>query len=287
MRKYKTLEVWIREALADGDKDGGCTALSVVYKADGKTKEIHTVKLQGKTWEPKTLSELFQGKCETFAQDLGGIQRFELLAFYSNRNEPEATHPFTIIDGEMQAGGAARNVKEDATQSGLLAQLMRHLERKDDTTVALVQGFAATTLERERALIANEQSLRTEVNDAYALVRELIMMRKQDDHKMVMEQMRFQRETKDRELLFTKGPALINTIAEKEVFPQNTADTALIESIAESVKEEHLDMLEKMKILPAEIVGPLRIRFQQVAEKKALEDKKAAELPPAKGETLQ
>lgn len=288
IRKRVTIEKWIRDVLADTDKDGPCTGLGLIYKKpEGGTKELDAIKLSGKTWEAKNLAERIQGKAETFAQDLTGIQNFSVLAFYKERKEAEAELPFVVVDGEVSSGGIGRKVKETPDSQGLTAQLMRHLERREEMMVQIVQSFAATSLQREIKMYEREEKSRDEVNDAYAIVRDLIMKAKQDDHQMAMELLEKQQSLRQKEQIFKTLPAVINTVADKEIIPQATADTALIEMIAESVKPEQIETLEKMGVIKPEAASILKLRLLKVREDRAKEAEEAKKLPPAGGETLQ
>jgi hypothetical protein len=288
VRRFKTLELWIKEALSDDEKDGLCTALGLVYrKPEGGTKEIHTVKLTGKTWEPKNLADLFTGKAETFAQDLPGRQTFEILAFYGGRREAEAQHPFGVQDGEISAGGAGRSIKETPDNVGLTAQLMRHLERKDEALQGIIAGFSAVTLQMHQRTIEREEKMRDEVNEAYTIVREMIMDRKKADFDMEMAKLKYQRDSVNQERLMKQAPGLINVAAGREVFPQSTADTALMDALALRFTPEHVDAMVAMGMMTAEESGPLKLRIAQAHEQaKKLEDA-TKQLPPAHGEPLQ
>lgn len=288
IKRFKPLETWIKEALSDSEKDGPCTALSVVYKKpEGGTKEIHSVKLSGKTWVAKDLADLFTGKAESFAQDLAGIQMFELLAFYGNRREEEASHNFRVVDGELSAGGASRGVRESPDATGMTAQLMRHLERKDETMLALVQGMTQSLMTRNVRLEEREVVMREELNDAYLLVREMIMKQKIADQQMEIERLRFVRDSNNQERMLAQAPALINTAAGKEVFPQSVVDTTIIEKLAAKIDPEKVDMLVQAGVISAEDAGPLKLRIEEFRAKQKREIEAVKELPPASGETLQ
>lgn len=295
VRKYKTLERWIEEALRDAEKGKPCSALAVIYKGDGgRTKEIHSIKLGGKTWEPKVLADIMQGKAETYAQDLGGIQTFELLAFYGDGREPEASLPFRIVDGELRQGGAGRLVKETPDQAGLTHQLMRHIENSETINAGLLTEFAKLQIQREARLYDREdkmdkvlQDMREEVNDAYALVREMIMQRKVDDHKMMMDRLRYMNDMKMMNELMEKGPMLANIISGKEVFPQNAADTALIEQLAKKIKPEQIDSLVDIGLIEKEAAAVLKMRITQLHERRDKESQELAKVPVAEGEIIQ
>jgi uncharacterized membrane protein len=283
MKKYKSLQSWIDDALSDKDKDGAISGLALVYKKpEGGSKEVHGVKLTGRTWEAAKLSDLFIGKAEAFAQDLPGIQRFELQAFYAARREPEATHNFIVNDGEISQGGAARTVKESPDATGLTAQLMRHLERKDERLTSIVETFATVTLQQTQRMQEELNAARAEVNDSYAIVREMMMRERGEQHAMRMKEIELQNSGEQNKQIMKILPALVNTASGKEVFPQATADTVLIEGLAENVDPKSLEALVSMGVLKEEVAAPLILRLNQSRERKRLEEEATKKLPPAK-----
>ena len=159
---------------------------------------------------------------------------------------------------------------------------MRHLERKDDRLTQIVETFATVTLQVHAKLTEENQSLRNEVNDAYAIVREQMLKEKTGEHEMRMKEIQMQRDNKDRETLFRIMPSLVNTASGKEVFPQTVADTALIESMAEKVSPDDIKKLVAIGALSQEVAAPLILRLSQYNELKAKEAKEVPKLPEAK-----
>ena len=281
MRRYTPLETWIREALTDSDKEGPCTALVLVYnKPGGATREVKNVKLTGKTHDPKTLADLFQGTAETYAQDFGGMSQFEIQAFYGLK-EAQAIHTITIIDGEMQAGGKGRTVKETNDGPGIIAQSMRHTENAFTLLAQLVQNGAVTSLQRENAMAVREKELRDEINEAYKIVREVMLKQNQEAHEMHMKEMTFRQTQLIQHKIMELVPALANTVSGRDIFPQSTADTALIEALATKVKPEMIEQLGMAGILPPELLGPLAARFSDVLRKKKEEEEAVKKLAPS------
>ena len=131
--RKQALADWIREALDDPDKEGPCTALSLVHVTGTSGgpfyEEIHTVKIGSKAYDPHALDKMFMHKAQSYAQELTGVQSFCLFAFYNNLSEPGAKHPLRI-SGELDFGGLAT---EGPTESGKTSQNMR-------LTEAIVQG---------------------------------------------------------------------------------------------------------------------------------------------------
>jgi hypothetical protein len=281
VRKYTPLETWIREALTDSDKEGPCSAMSLLYcKPGGGHREIHSVKLTGKTHDAKTLSDLFQGRAETAAQDFGGISNFEIQAFYG-KSEAQAYHTISIIDGEMQSGGKGRTVKETNDGPGIVAQSMRHTENAFTLLAQLVQNGAVTSLQREQAMATRETELRNEVNEAYKIVREMMMSKTASDHEMHMKELQFRQTQFMHQKIMELVPALANTVSGRDIFPQSTADTALIEALATRVKPEMIEQLGMAGILPPELLAPLAARFSDVLRKKKEEAEAVKKLAPS------
>jgi hypothetical protein len=289
-KRYKTLEQWVRETLSEsrqndaaGGKDSGCTALALAYmQPTGGLKDLDIVRLSGKTWNSKDLADRFQGKAETFAQDMGGVQMFQVLAFFGSR-EPQAFHNFKVVDGEIAHGGEDRRVKETPDSQGLVGFTMRHLERTQDLLTTLVQGIVAKSVEREKVLYDQIDKQREELNDSTLIIREMIMEKRKDAFDMDMRRLEFQRDSKNQGLMLEQAPALINTISGKEVFPQTTADKQLVDRLCEKVAPENVDQLVGLGVIPAEMAGPLKLRIAQYREEQAKKVAELKNLPVAAG----
>jgi hypothetical protein len=282
-RKYTPLEAWISSVLSDPDMPERVTVLAVLYKrpdGGGGTREVKAIKIEGKTHDPADLARLITGLVETYAQELGGISQFEIQALYGKGNIG-AHHTISVMDGELQQGGRGRSVKEANDGPGLVAQAMRHTEKAFELLATLVQHGAVTTLSREQAAAERESALRIEVADAYKIVRESMLANQKENHEMRMRQLEFERNSSERKQVFALGPALLNTVAGREIFPQSTADTALIERLAEEVSPDMIRQLADMGVLKNELMGPLMARFNEVLTKKKAEAEAVKQLPPS------
>lgn len=280
-RKYVTLDQWITGAMSDSDKENPCTALACVYnKPTGGNKEVHGLSLKGKTHDPQMLAKLFQGKAEGFAQDMGGIQSFEMQAFYG-KPEPQATHTFTVVDGEVQREGRNRAIRESPTPEGQVAQAMRHTEKAYELLNTLVQHTTVMSVQREVALAQRVDHLQNEVNDAYTLVREMLNAKAADHHALLMKQAEYDRVTGERRKLLELAPALVNTASGREVFPQAFTDSKLIDSLAERVPPEMIASLASSGIIPPELAGPLQLRMTQALERRKAEEDAVKRLRPS------
>jgi hypothetical protein len=279
---YKNLETFIEECISDSDRK--CVALSCVYEMpSGGSKEVQTVSLGGKTWDAATLFRMFKGIAENHVQDRPGLHTFLLQPFFDGKTTPDRPQTFIVSDGELKQGGAGRVVTEHPTQAGLIAQQMRHTEELVRANVGLVQTMAGTWLTERREMLENESTNRREINDAYTIVREMMMAASQREHELRMQQLEFERTSRERELMIKMAPGLLNTISGKEILPNEMGDSALIDKIAERVGPDQLALLVQAGIITNDMLGPLQIRLTQAREKNAKEVAEKRRLP--EGET--
>jgi len=284
MAKYTPLEQWIVQALSETDKETTCSAMALMYnKQGGGTREVKTINLKGKTQPAHELAKIFTGLAEQYAQDFGGIQQFEMQAFYGS-NTPGLHHTITVMDGELQQGGRGRTVKETADGPGIVAQSMRHVENMSQLLVTLVQHGAVTSLQREQAMAERESRLRDEVNDAYAVVREMMMQKATESHEQRMRELQFKQSATERKALVGMVPALVNTVSGREIFPQATSDTALIDALAEEINPETIQQLAGMGAISPKLLGPLMARFEEALRKKQSEAEEVKRLVPSSGD---
>jgi len=267
MKKRKSMDDWIREALNDPDKDGPCSMLVLVHMVGEQQKEIHAVKFTGKTWAEKDLAEMMRGKAETYCQDLPGVQTFQLLAFYKSTH-PEAFYPFIVNNISNTNGLFTENLtSEEGRRSA-------HSRREEMFFQQMFQ-FQRSLNEHAGSVIdryaRHNEQLHKENMDAYGIVKDMLMEKSLNDHKFKMERLQYERDSDERKKWMQWGPMLINTIVGREVFPQSVADTSLVESIADSLKED--DIMKLAGVIDPKLLGPLMARVEQFIQKKEDEQK--------------
>lgn len=276
-RRRTSIEQWITDALSDADKGGPCTALSLVYvKAGGAFEEIHTKQLKGATHNAKDLAAFFMNKAQGFCQDLPGISTCKLQAFYGG-DQPMAAFPFTIADGEFTAGGEVAFARHEPSQQGLLAQLMKHNEQ---VTSMLMQIAQTVTIQA----VTREAQLRSEVAEAQAIVRDVIMNMTKEQHQNRMAELTFMRQSEERKMLAGALPSLINSVTGSEVIPQSHADTLLLDALALKVKPEHLQALQAMGLVTNEQATLLAARFSKTLEQQE-QQRAALKLAPSEDQS--
>lgn len=278
MARRVSLGEWIRDAMLDPDKDAPLTAFSLVHMVGQQQLEIHGTKiLPGSAANAEQLANIFQGKAEAYSQDLIGVQHFVLLAFYGGREQPQARHPF-LLNGKTDLDGAT----EAPDERGRVQQSMRHTEMFIQQVFRRQQTLDEYSNRMINSQAAHIQMLQTENRDMFQILRESMMREVQQNHAMEMERLSFERATTERKKILQFLPPLVNTILGKEVFPQSTADTALIETIVDSLSGEDVQKLMASGAIKPEILGPLFARFEQVEKKRQAEaEERKALMPPA------
>jgi hypothetical protein len=276
-----TLQRWLEECASDPDKDGPLSMLVLEHIQGNQGNPIHRVKCgAGKTLDTKKMAALFQGRAETHAGGIDGMQQFRMLAFFAGSNEAESFYPFKVagpLDGGTHGLGT-----EPPTEVGQRMQHMRHNE-------ALVVG-----LMRERALVFDRMfdmyapmqrmvesltqrntALERENLEMLQTFKELSVSRSESAQAQALEVAKYNRQTKERAALLTLLAPAANQLLGREIFPQSTADTALVEAIAENVDPARLGDLVQALNLPPEKLALLVGRLQQVAEKRTKDEETA------------
>src|SRR5438045_297633 len=180
----KPLDIWIKEALTDPDKDGQVSAFSLVHVVGIKEEEVHTCKIgPGRNWTPQDLAKLFKNKAETFAQDMPSMQTFKLLGFWGTDTEPRAKHMFTV------AGQAEENhgVTEPPTKEGRIMQDMRVTEAV--VKLAMQQSQQLLNVTNQVLITMSERLEKSEQRNVTALeLAEKVILQKyeQEDRKSVV-----------------------------------------------------------------------------------------------------
>jgi len=266
---------WIKEILNDKNLEkahgGPCRAIAVCHMAGPIPKEIYTAHLDGMS-TARQLDELLKGKAESFCAELPGVQTCALHAFFGDENEPVATKPFMITP--RLTYGENGLATEAPTTQGMRQQEMRHNEAVMQAGVgAMSRAFEYMSKMVELAfkqvemMATHNHQLREENIDAVNVVKEMTMTMVDTRHEREMKQLEHIRESEERKKWLAMAPMLINTILGKSVFPDGNADTALVETIAESLDEE--SVMKIAGVLKPEMMGPLMARFEGILKQKA------------------
>lgn len=264
----KNLAAWIHDELVGiGERKERCQAFSVRHQNGTQLVELKTIPLGNREWEPKELEKFLNDVAETHAGGLTGTQQYLFCSFYDGSNEPNGFYPKRIQGGDASDGSMGGLATEPPTTSGHMTQMMRHNEahmRSSFLHQEAVMDRMLTIIDRQGTMI---EKLMTENHDAIDACKEVIMQKASDRHQMDLE---LQRNERNALLMATATkylPAIANVVTGREIFPQSTADTVLIEGLAESMTQEQavklvaiLDDKQKALLLP---------RMNEIIEKKA------------------
>jgi len=258
---------------ADPTKVRPCSAVAMSHIGSNGDVELASSQYGSSNFNPKELATLFNRRAETYSQDLPGIQTFQVIAFYGQA-EPEAFLPFTKSGNETELGRSLGTDSPDA--KGIVQMMMRHQEGVVGMAFRQTNNVNAVL---ESVLVRLENRLdraERDRDEAVSLVRELtwtIADRRSEAEAKVIR-------ARDNSAMIQQAlkslPMLLNSAMGREVLPQASEDSAIVEKLAEhatTMSEEKLQAL--MGALPPDAVPLIWsrvVRFQkEKAEKLALE----------------
>lgn len=269
--KADRLARWIRTCLTDPDKEGKkVSAFSVVHMIGMAPKEIHTLKLGAKQWADMDIAKILLERASEYVFDLKGVHTFQVLAFWDGNNEPGAHQPFVI--NNLNEGTEVGLLTENPNDQGQKQQGMRHIEVLAQMYMRGAQSLIdAQRLALERA-DRRMSALEDENRDAFLIVKEMIQKEVELSHEKRMKEMEFQRSSEERKMLVKFIPPLVNTALGREVFPQGVEDTALINTIADSLGNEDVKKIVMAFGDKPLLLGPLVSRIDRYKQEQKQEE---------------
>ena len=276
----RTLAEWLTLVVGDPDKER-VTRIVLVHMTGMQWTEIDTFKFsETGACEPKVLEQRFRGRAEAYSQDLSGVQTFNIWVFYGAATEPGARQPFVVQNEADHTKGGLMTEPPDA--QGQTMQRMRHNEMLLQQVYRRQQNMDDMSLRRDEHNERIRHTLMQENMDMFGMMKDLMMQMSSQQHERQMQAMQYQRSSDERKKLLQFAPALVNTLMGKEIFPQSAEDTALIETLAEHVTEEQVQMLGALGI-PPEAVGALSARIAKAMKEKREAAEAVRALPVYKG----
>jgi hypothetical protein len=285
MAKKVSLQGWFAQALTDKNKEGSMSQitlmhLSVLPNGFQHPKEVYSLNANSdKPWSAEFLSSTFQTQAELYAQNLDGTQYFNLICKY-HKNDIDAEHPFSINPKEGSEFHSL--ISHPANTAGEKAQGMSLLNMICGRSFTLLEenmSFAKSIIEESRVarreIVAENAELRAENREMFTLMIEAAKKQVELDHVKRMDEMKFLRDAQERSMIIKYAPALINQFLGKEVFPQGVEDTAIIETIAQNIPEEQLQMITSM--MPPLLGGPIMARLTRALKEEREAAQKAIE----------
>lgn len=266
MAKRLTLDAWLADVMVDPERDGPIAAIVLIHVRDTAETEVDKVRFNGaKQWSASELALRLRSRAEGYAQDLPGAQTFNVLAFYRTgqgpdalpAGEPEARHPFIVL-GE---GTGVHLSTEAPDQRGQTMQFMRHNEVQFSENLRMTRSLMDRYDNTLQSLGEQNRILLREQIEASKLIREMYLQARGEEHRMSLEESKMAQWASLVDGLVKYAPALLNTLTGKEVFPQPTEDTALIEALTSAAKPELVQALAQH--LPPQTMGLLAARLEK------------------------
>ena len=252
---------WLRQNLSNIEETGPCTSLSLIWEKGNLEEEVHTTKFQaGTQWKPEELAERFHNIALEHCKDDKGLEhRYKLIAYYGTETESKRIKRFNLTPW----GQDLELLNDSPDAKGQIAQGMRLTEQ-------IVQGTFRLLSQTIGGQAQETMHLRQKNMEMFEMMQNLMVKVTDSDHERTLKRMQYERETKEREMWFSFAPMLINTTLGKEVFPQASVDTKIVETVAESLSEEDIQLLASK--LPPHLWGPLASRFEKHLKSKRLKE---------------
>jgi len=268
-----TLQQFIAECLLVDEKQDlygvkKCTGFALVHERGGAQHELKTIRIGARAWDPKELADILESTAETFAGGVPGVQQFQVLAFFDDQGQPQSFYPFRKSGGDIDHGGLAT---EPPTTSGLMQQLMRLFEANTRITHQYSSAVFATMERAINKLDDRCARLEQEQHDTIELAKELVFQKASNEHGFAIARIEAEQKANDRATVMRLLPPVVNRITGKEIFPQASADSAIIDQMAESLTQQQIQQLAG--ILTKEQWGLLADRLVQSLERKAAREK--------------
>lgn len=269
---------WVNECITDVEQEGACSCIMLLhYDGRGMDNEIFSMKSgsSNKWGKIDDMAESFFRFAQRHASGHTGAQQFKLQAVYGDSGRATRFLPFGIQGvlsfGPIPGGGST----EPPTSTGSLQQGMRLTELLVQGAFA-ERGRVAETADRmlDRAM-RRQAELELENREMWIALKTVLMELQKEKHADKMKELMAARMTEFGKHLIKLAPALINMMADREVFPLSASDTGILDTIAEFSSVEDLRQMQAVLSLKGEsgqqIAVALTNRFEAYHKRKAEE----------------
>jgi hypothetical protein len=279
-RKRQSIEGWIEEARTDVDKTGKLRAIVLVHRvgAQGASTELHNLVIGDRDLKSKDMAEMFQAKAESFAQDLPGVQIFNLLGFYGENTAPEAVHPFTAQpfrdpndhDGMFTEAPTAegRTMQRMRHEEMFVQQVFRRQQAQDEYAIRFMEQASRQMEHMNHAIVA----LRQESSETFTVVRDLMIAQADKTHAYEMAKMKAVTDAQERKMWMSLLPPMANMVTGKKIFPESIVSQNMLESIIDHLSPEDVTAIASK--LPPHVVAPMMdylVKRQEQKQREQLE----------------
>lgn len=280
---------WVRRVLSDPmitrDGERKCVALALMHMTGGIRTEVQAMKLGAKTWDPNQLAEMFDNLATEHAAGLAssesgsGEETYQLVAFFDDLPDvPQSPLPLMKRTGPTVHADESI-VTEPPTPRGEVGQNMRERSAWMQFVLEMnARMFSTMTgvIERQNSRLA---AVEKENQDAFQIAKEMILEKAADSHDQRMKELAFERSSEERARIMKALPPLVNKVFGKEIFPNSTVDSSLLEALVESSDENQLTRIIEalLPVLKPEQAALLMGRLGDIQEAMNARKKAAAE----------
>jgi hypothetical protein len=283
-RKRITLAEWIDENWnLDGVPVDVFELVHIVAGAAEVAKHVHSIHPNG-TQKSDELERAFLHKANTCAQDLPGMQVFEVRAYYGKSSQ-HSTYFNLPMPGKTDYSMGT----EPPTREGRTQQEMRHNEvmfqtlvKSNERTQDILLRVLDASMRDKEALIRDVASLRRDSTEAFIALRDKVL---EDSVKLAEIEIVKRKEMAkiDLQAFGVKMlPAALNGIMGKEILPQNNADTELLSVILSRIPEAMIPAMIQQLGLTDEVGLALVARKRQQRQEGERTDEAAKQVGDVK-----
>jgi len=273
-KKRQTVDNWVDSVITEVIDGKGCSAIALLHLkgVGGATEEVATKPIEG-TVSSSDLANFLIGRAEGFSQDLAGLQTFKLIAFYGS-NESHNPFHFTTSDGTVMSRSETMMSAHEPTPTGLLGQLMKHVEnlvsKNDqlvDANMTMANGVIAMCFGSQGIVQA---SVRAQL-EAVEIVKDVMLDMSKQRKELVIEEAKAAQNLQTRKAVIDAIPQLVNRFTGHEVFDEKTNRAKVLETLALKFTPQDLEMLVALGKLSKEEALILSAQFAAIVEEKRKE----------------
>ena len=269
---------WLAEVLSEVNEQGSCAFVSLLhFDGHGRETELFLMKAgSGKWGNADEMGDSFHRFAERHARGLPGAQQFKLHAGFGSSTTALRFLPFGLAGalsfGALPGGGLA---SEAPTPVGQVSQGMRMGEIVVQGMIGQINPTFRVQSDLISMLMHYLKDSESDKRELWIACKNLLMELQKEKHADKMRELMAARMTEFGKHLITLAPAIINMMADREVFPLSTADTAILDFIASVSSPADMAMMQQALMSKGEggkeIAVTLTDRFNKYHQRKAEE----------------
>ena len=279
---------FITECLADVEQEGECSIIGLCHKdGSGRENTIFSMKSgSGKFGDADAMTETFYRFAQRHANGLIGQQQFELNAVWGKNDTATRVLPFGMPGrlqfGAIPGGGAT----EPPTEMGMRSQGMRMGEMAVQGAFGQMARNSEVQQRIVDGLMRRQTELEQENRELWIGCKNLLLELGRQRHDERMKELTAARLADFQKQAMRLAPALLNMVADREIFPLAVADESIFDFIASTTTPEDFKALTTIlaqkeggeKIVPV-LIDRYNKYHERAKEEQRKEERLLAGLP--------